>query len=210
MELDNQISHAVDMAPDRGSGDGIQTRPIRTRTATRSRSRSTSLKPATASLTTRSTYRKLAPKSTIESPAKEYKGKGKATRSDGMQMQPIEVTSDDEDDDKPVFVGQKAANRLAAKYNFIPGEKPFTTSRTKGDIIKVDSKGKGKATDEKPQPPPLPLRPPSPPREPLAVPSWLSRTAFLLQLPKCVVCNVTFKKTDSGAGRWVRDLDNGC
>ncbi|WVF70068.1 hypothetical protein IAT40_004855 [Kwoniella sp. CBS 6097] len=38
--------------------------------------------------------------------------------------------------------------------------------------------------------------------EPAPVPTWLGKTAVLLQLPACAVCKVRFKKTESGAARW--------
>jgi hypothetical protein len=35
------------------------------------------------------------------------------------------------------------------------------------------------------------------------VPDWLGKTAVLLQLKCCVVCKRQWKKSESGAARWV-------
>ncbi|OCF37572.1 hypothetical protein I316_00698 [Kwoniella heveanensis BCC8398] len=63
------------------------------------------------------------------------------------------------------------------------------------------SESKSASTDSAPPLAPLPLLPDLA-LEPAPVPSWLGKTAVLLQLPACAVCKVRFKKSDSGAARW--------
>ncbi len=98
------------------------------------------------------------------------------------------------DDDEPIFVGSSLATRLADKYSF----KSSFPSISPPDL----------PVPLKDTPPPrLPLvAPRSPPKQPVPIPSWLGRTAVLLQLPDCVVCRKRWKKSDSGAARWVSCL----
>ncbi len=122
--------------------------------------------------------RSLQPKVSTES-----RGKAKTT------------IRNDEDDDEPVFVGSTVATDLAEKYSYKLSSSSYSSPL---------SPPKRKASPT-PAPPPLPLfAPVSPPKKPIAVPVWLGRTAVLLQLPDCVVCRKRWKKSDSGAARWVR------
>ncbi|WVQ97826.1 hypothetical protein IAU59_004941 [Kwoniella sp. CBS 9459] len=91
----------------------------------------------------------------------------------------------------------KSVGRDKAKGKGIKG-------RRKEDVI-IDITGSDLTDDSKnlvsTSPAPLPLLPDLA-LEPAPVPTWLGKTAVLLQLPACAVCKVRFKKTESGAARW--------
>ena len=94
------------------------------------------------------------------------------------------------DDDEPIFVGSTDATRLAEKFGY--RSKLVSSSPTILRPAKLPSL------------PPLQLVPPPiQPNEPIPVPSWLGKTAVLLQLLRCVVCRKSWKKSESGAARWV-------
>ncbi|ORY26864.1 hypothetical protein BCR39DRAFT_560295 [Naematelia encephala] len=125
--------------------------------------------------------------------------RSRKTKSPSLDASPVVASKGKEraidvdayDEDEPVFLGQALAAKLADKYSF---RSPSVGSSTS---IAKNSKA------ETPQPPPLPIAAPlSPPLEPVPVPPWLGKTAVLLQLPRCVVCKVRWKKNQSGAARW--------
>lgn len=101
----------------------------------------------------------------------------------------------DDEEDEPVFVGSSLATRLADRYIY-KVLSDSSSSSPSSPLLRT--------TPLPPVPPPLPLvAPVSPPKNPIPILPWLGRTAVLLQLPDCVVCRKRWKKSESGAGRWV-------
>jgi hypothetical protein len=143
-------------------------------------------------------------------------------------VQDLEDTDDDKDDDnndgdEPVFLHETIAKRLADKYTYRSSSSSSIGSSSLVDLSAPTSRARAKpkrstpatatamatmrtkATASSTPRASLSLaQPPSPPREPVPVPDWLGKTAVLLQLKCCVICRKQWKKSDSGAARWVR------
>lgn len=170
-----------------------------TNTPTRSRSKSQTPKAGgaarvakvgkTVSRPTRAPRRQKS--DTVEHSTKTGLGSLSA-RKGKAKSEEVLVEDTDEEEDSPVFVRESLATRLAEKYTF----KSSSSSKSTTPSVKNGS------PSTKPEVPPLVLVPPlsltAPP-----VPPWLGKTSILLQLPTCVVCKVRWKKSDSGAARWV-------
>ncbi|KAL8634473.1 MAG: hypothetical protein Q9228_007932 [Teloschistes exilis] len=134
------------------------------------------------------------PKPALHSLSSEESGKDESGVNDTKREE-----LSDTDDDEPVFLGGKIARRLAEKYSYVS-----SSSDSSNDMAsKPLAVAKREKKESKSKPPPLPLLPSLPARPPLPVPPWLGKASILNQLSTCVVCKVPFKKTDSGAARWV-------
>lgn len=133
---------------------------------------------------------------------------GSRPRKRGRRPQPEEPKSPGEEDDI-VFVRENKARELASRFTFQPdaprSRRLGPTSSTTTAPTPAASFASGSSSSSS-----LIATPFNPilatPREPLPVPDWLPRTAILKELPKCVLCQREFKKSESGAARWVSAL----
>jgi hypothetical protein len=149
------------------------------------------------------------------------KGKMKMSAADleaSTFVQDLEDTDDDKDDDnndgdEPVFLHETIAKRLADKYTYRSSSSSSIGSSSLVDLSAPTSRARAKPKRSTPatatamatmRTKATLAQPPSPPREPVPVPDWLGKTAVLLQLKCCVICRKQWKKSDSGAARWVR------
>jgi hypothetical protein len=120
----------------------------------------------------------------------------------------VDDSTDEEDEDDPVFVG--IASKLAKKYTFKSTSSNSVSSASSGSsngITAIPSLDTGQEEKPKPKITPVVLHPPpSPPGKAPAIPAWLGKSSVLLQIPYCVVCKIRWKK-ENGAARWVSLID---
>lgn len=131
-------------------------------------------------------------------------------RKRGRKPKPKSPEMEEEDD--IVFVRENKARELASRFAFQADAHPrsrrlgatsstVTTASTPAASFAASGSSSSSSLISTPFNPIL-----ATPREPLPVPEWLPRTAILKELPKCVLCQREFKKSESGAARWVRIL----
>lgn len=127
------------------------------------------------------------------------------------------------DSDEIIFVGATVGAALSAKYSFNGApSRPPSRSRSRSRSVAADTatgsgtngaqdgKGKGKAIAGKGGRPKQDVRDVLLPQldvEPAPVPPWLGHTKILLQTKSCPVCKREWKRSESGAVRWVRETE---